>query len=221
MSNPDIHQGLDGWLFLIGGSNNVGKMFADKDWISEADCEIWRQLLLRRKEILAKKNIRYVHFWVPDKLSVYREFVADQSLFLPQAPMDMIRRYGDWEPLADIYLDIRPAMEGAKTSGLLYWKTDTHWTFAGACAAYSALCSMIGASPAPGFESRPQEYVELALDLGSKLTPPVKENWGIARVLSRSRVVHKNELVKLQEIMKPNLSGGPAHWDIHSIRVHG
>jgi alginate O-acetyltransferase complex protein AlgJ len=198
-----VHIGRNGWLFLAAGSNEALRLLTDSEWFVAEDAQNWALKLTERQKRLGALGARYVHLWVPDKIKVYREQLNLDDGLLRVDPSGMVfdcaRRLG----VADILVDPMPELTSRKSDRLLYWKTDTHWTYWGACAAHKVLCKALDTIPPADLWDRPINSVALTLDLGSKLSPPIKEDWGGAQVLRDSKVVYKNELVRLLELLNP------------------
>ena len=75
MKSPKIvHEGRDGWIYLIGGTNGVLDQYTNLDCIGKERIAAWIDLLKNRKQRFSKNNIKYVHFIAPEKLSIYPEF---------------------------------------------------------------------------------------------------------------------------------------------------
>lgn len=203
MFKNGIYVGSDGWLFLADGSNDVRKLYTDPSYLSDIVVQRWQQRLLDRYQRLLNQKITYLHVWVPEKLSVYREHILDDFPLLDHSPSHRIAS----PELGGFVLDLVPTFTEAKRQSQLYWKTDTHWTFAGAFTAYLEICKALYASADLDLSTRPIHYIELNLDLGSKLTPPVKEIWGSAQVLHKSKVVFKNEMVRFLELLNNRFQG--------------
>ena len=201
-----VHVGTDGWLFLATGSNEALRLLTDDEWFVTEDARNWSLKLSRRLETLVTLKARYVHMWIPDKIKVYHEHLGFDPEALRVDPPRMVRDCARRMGIEDVIIDPLPALLDHKEERLLYWKTDTHWTYWGACCAYLTLCSAIGANPLDKVWDRPIHYVELALDLGSKLSPPIRERWGAAQILGSSAVVYKNELLRFIEVLSPNLA---------------
>jgi len=194
--------GQEGWLYLYGGSNLVGEVFARPSAMLEDHGARWLSVLTSRKALINALGAEYFHFWAPDKLAVYPEFVPLEYVLPPQTPAQFLTdSYSDDD--RRIVIDLLPAFFSGKAKNLLYWKTDTHWTYEGACVAYEAICKRLGARPLQGLWGRPRAHVEIGLDLGAKLTPPRKETCHFAHVLMNSKIVEKNELVKFLELLVP------------------
>ncbi|UFW43393.1 alginate O-acetyltransferase AlgX-related protein [Bradyrhizobium sp. WSM471] len=193
--------GSDGWLFLADGSNDVRKLYTELSFLSQDTIHGWRQRLIARQERLLERQVKYLHVWVPEKLSIYRDHIGPDFPLLQHSPADRI-----WcNELSGFVLNLIPAFAEEKQRQQLYWKTDTHWTFAGAYRAYLEICKALGASPDLMLRTRPIHHIELTLDLGSKLNPPVKELWGSAQLLNKSRIVFKNEMVRFLELLNGRL----------------
>jgi alginate O-acetyltransferase complex protein AlgJ len=198
-----VHIGKDGWLFLAAGSNEALRLLTDSEWFVADDAQNWALKLAQRRTRLEALGARYVHLWVPDKIRIYREHLNLDNGLLKVDPSAMVfdcaRRFG----AADVLVDLMPDLISLKDERLLYWKTDTHWTYWGACTAHQVLCRALDAVPPAALWDRPINSIPLALDLGSKVSPEIKEDWGGAQILRDSKVVYKNELVKLLELLNP------------------
>ncbi|CAN5394046.1 hypothetical protein BH10PSE3_BH10PSE3_10980 [soil metagenome] len=102
--------------------------------------------------------------------------------------------------LQSSFIDVTDALIRAKAEGkLLYWKTDTHWTFAGAHAAYLQLCERLGARPNVEILARGFNYGDLVLDLGAKVNPQVSERYETHHVLHDAHRSDANPLVLYKE----------------------
>nr|WP_294525626.1 hypothetical protein [uncultured Rhodopila sp.] len=199
-----IHVGKDGWLFLAAGSNEALRLLTDPDWFVAEDARQWAVKLGNRQARLQALGASYRHIWIPDKIKVYRDKLDFDPGLLKVDPPAMVSDLARDTDLACVIVDPLPALMNFKNDRLVYWKTDTHWTYWGACAAHKALCHAIGATPPADLGNRPIHFVNLALDLGSKLSPPAKEDWGGAQVLRDSKIVFKNEMVRLLDLLNPS-----------------
>lgn len=200
LQTSDVCVGTDGWVFLIGGSNNALDFYSTNTTPFTGDiCDAWRDLLLRRADRLASIGSRYFHLIAPEKLSVYPEyFPGDLDLAVRPASRILAK---DCDPrLRSILID--PVNYFAKVKARnhkLYWKTDTHWTYVGCFAAYQLLMAVAGLPGNGDLLARPFHEGEIVLDLGGKLDPPVKELARFYRPLVHSRRISANPLVQFQE----------------------
>jgi hypothetical protein len=201
-----VHVGKDGWLFLVAGSNEALRLLTDQKLFVSKDAENWALKLGERRTKLGALGSRYVHMWIPDKIKVYRDQLNFDTSVLSVDPPSMVYDAAMQTDVAGVLIDILPELLRRKTEHLLYWKTDTHWTYWGACIAYLALCEAVAAVPFEGLWDRPLHYTPLTLDLGSKLTPKIQEHWGGAQVLKDSKIIYKNELTQFLELLKPDLA---------------
>src|ERR1700733_8955024 len=162
-----IHIGNDGWLFLSGGSNEALRLLPDESLFVVQDAENWALKLLQRRESLNRLGAQYYHMWVPDKINVYRQHIKFDTKILKVDPPRMVRDSANQTGSGGVIIDLLPALIDRKDKQLLYWKTDTHWTYLGACTAYLALCEAAKAMPLENLWRHSIQYTTLSLDLGS------------------------------------------------------
>ena len=163
-----VHVGRDGWLFWLGESGQVPRLYSGgpRAWLR---VRRWRRLLAERERRCAKLGARFVQVFAPDKLSVLSHFTKTP---LVDPRRGFARRMAKRPPVVDLIEPLRAA--GAEKPA--YLRTDTHWTAHGYLAAYRALCVALNACPAQHvLSARAQAEVEVALDLGGKLKPPQTE----------------------------------------------
>ena len=125
--------GKNGWLFyaIDGGIED----YARTEPATDAQLEVWRQMIERTDRWLAARGIRYLFVIAPDKPMIYPEFTADSLVPLrSDSRMDQLIEYMKRRSSVDI-LDLRPALLAAKGPELLYHRYDTHWNDRGALVA--------------------------------------------------------------------------------------
>jgi len=201
-----VHVGKDGWLFLTGGSNDVLRLFTDQTVFTAAHAKGWAERLFQRQQRLGKMGVEYFHMWAPDKLALYRHKVNFDPDILVVDPTKMVLDETVAMNAGTLFIDPLPELQAQRGQHLLYWKTDSHWTYRGACAAYQAICQRLEVAQVADLTERPIISSELILDLGGKLVPPRKESWGGAQVLRDAKVVYRNEMVKLLGILQAGLA---------------
>lgn len=192
--SADVHIGKDGWLFLIGGSNNVLAYFVTPDRFSQEHMSRWLRLLENRHQRAAALGARYIHLIAPEKLTVYPEHYDGALPFYDHAPSQSLTRAARRAKLDHLLLDPTPYLKTLKQYPL-YFKTDTHWTFHGAFAAYQLLCSRLGFRQNARIPQGKRSSAQIILDLGGKLNPPVRENWTRVEFITHARRVHANAQV--------------------------
>lgn len=193
-----VHEGTDGWLFLVGGTNHPLSYFGtEENEFTDSVRDAWVTLLKCRNERCAELGARYIHLLAPEKLSVYPEF-ARLNLRTDLRPGARLRTISAISPF---FLDPTAFFElvKEKTKAQLYWKTDTHWTYQGAYAASQILMSRLNLRSDPELISRPFSEGMVSFDLGSKMAPPVSERARFYRPVKNSVRIYANELVRYQE----------------------
>jgi hypothetical protein len=209
--SADVIVGQDGWLFLAGGSNDILRFYTNPDHFDEATQVRWAAVLAERSERCRSMGIEYLHMTAPDKLSVYGDKAGVNISASPLSTMSAyLRRTAGTQAS---WLDIGPAMREARKTADLYWKTDTHWNFNGAFAAYRELCQQLGAPVSEDLRFRESEVYEIPLDLGGKLVPAVTETFEVKRLLQNAQRSRANDLVRIKELRKKENEAG---WHVGS-----
>ncbi len=134
-SSPDVSIGKQGWLFYT--AENSMDNYRGTLPFAPGELGNWVQLFQRREDWLARRGIAMCVAIVPDKQTIYPEFLPSWvgkargptrlDAFLPAI------RHASNVPA----LDLRAVLLDAKTRHLeVYHRTDTHWNAPGIYAAY-------------------------------------------------------------------------------------
>jgi len=141
-SSPIVTVGKDEWLFYNGDRAMLAYLGLTP--ISPVFLESYRWTLMDRRDWLAEKEIRYIFLPVPNKESIYPEFLprrvrknAGVSLY------DQIISYLKNHPGFSEYLDLKNIFLGKKKSSRLYLKTDSHWNVNGAFLTYKHIVNKL------------------------------------------------------------------------------
>jgi len=133
--------GKDGWLFL--GHRNAIDQYRGVAPFTPRQLRRWKRILVERRDWLAQRGIEYLVVLVPNKHSMYPEFMPDN---LPrvsdESQLSELARFLDQHSDVPV-LDLRPALERARREHRIYHKTDTHWNDIGAYAAYQAILARL------------------------------------------------------------------------------
>ncbi len=195
----EVMPGRDGWLFLHGGTNEVNRYYTESSFFSEEKIEEWNELLHNRKSKLQDLDIKYIHLFAPDKISVYPEYLDTQFKMTSSSPINKLFSLYNAK-LEPFVVNPLPYYNNIKKEGkLLYWKTDTHWTYYGALAAFQLILSKLNMKLPYYFSSKKLSGKELLLDLGSKLTSEPKELYETHVFTNNAKRVYANDLVKYKE----------------------
>jgi len=134
--------GKQGWLYFLGeDSKAFDRWYRGIGAFTDAQIAALRDELLRRREYLERLGIQYVVVVVPEKYSVYAEFLPDWAKPVTAATA-LDRIAGEMAHHPELhFIDLRGALRAAKKNARVYYKTDSHWNFAGASAGYQVLMS--------------------------------------------------------------------------------
>jgi len=208
----DVHVGKNGWLFLTGGSNSVFRYFTEREHF-EPNIAVWKRLFDERLARAGQLGALYRHLVVPDKFGIHAEQSGIEGIDASLAPALALRAAlgatGQRAQYLPMLVDLRSSLLQAKAQGIdTYFKTDAHWTFQGCYAAYLTLCGSLGATPDLSIPDAPRLKGDLFLDLGSKLDPPVQEEYVTSLFLRKAQRVRVNDLVAFKEANDLHNAGG-------------
>lgn len=168
-----IHDGLDGWLFLTGGSNYVTTLYdRHAGNLPDKTLSAWRLRIEKRQAKCSALGIDYAHVIIPDKLTIYGHKQARVLVDPNLAPSLRLRDMLAGGPAADVWVDLVAPMRVKRDVVDLYWKTDTHWTPEGCILAYQRICEHLGVQPCENPYAAPHKAYPAQMDLGLKLDPP-------------------------------------------------
>ncbi|MFK5600332.1 hypothetical protein ACFZ8E_25550 [Methylobacterium sp. HMF5984] len=161
-----VHIGRDGWLFLVGGSNNVLDQYRE-DAFPPQHFQAWRRLLEDRVRRARGVGARYFHVAVPEKLSILADH-SDVPVDPDRAPSLALRRWLRnslaWGSLIDLSTSYRSDPDRES----LYLKTDSHWSLLGCHRAYLSICARMGVRPQVRLVPADPALASLSGDLGTK-----------------------------------------------------
>ncbi len=124
-----VRIGHDGWLFLVGGSNDVLDQYRP-DAFPPDHFQAWRGLLEERVRRAGAIGARYFHMPVPEKLTI----LADRSDIPVEpnlAPALILHRSLRDSPARDAVVDLVAAYRTDPDRHNLYLRTDSHWSLFG------------------------------------------------------------------------------------------
>lgn len=122
--SPSVMLGKDGWLYYTG--NHALEDYRGLWPLSPEDIDAWCREIAQRRVWLADRS--YVFLIAPEKTEIYPEYlpgtVGRRSTVSVADQIDAALRVQDGFALTSP----RQALIRAKPLGLVYYKTDTHWT---------------------------------------------------------------------------------------------
>lgn len=228
----EIHVGKDGFLFLLQGSNNVSSQY-----VKSPDAQFflihWRVIISQRERRLRALGIPYRHVLMPEKITIYDNLLEDFALNWQMSPGYRLYHkdeYYNWFPLrrlrVDQYLrrrarwratliDLIGPMRNRRDEQDLFYRTDSHLSFAGRILAYREICRAIGAVPVRDFWERPTTYhAGWAGDLGTAFSPPRYEGTTLHHIQRDAVRVYASPIV---EHCERNGLEGTLHTGAHVI----
>jgi alginate O-acetyltransferase complex protein AlgJ len=173
IASDDAMFGRDGWLYC--SSQDMIEIVQGINRFTPDNLKAWQKLLESRRDWCVQHGSAYIFVIPPDKQSIYPEYLPDWLLPVKKpTKLDQFMAYMKTNSTVPI-LDLRPALLDAKTNGILYLLTDSHWNRLGAFVGYQSLINALsnqlpGLKPLPldAFERKfvPEQGQELAKFLG-------------------------------------------------------
>jgi alginate O-acetyltransferase complex protein AlgJ len=139
--SPKAIEGEKGWLFFTG--DNVTKNFRGEIPLNELEIQTFINSCQHKKDWLAQKNIPYLLVMVPNKQSIYPEYLPESLQVMKGQTRyeQMIEHFKG--KLPDYYLDLYKPLFKAKQQYQIYSKSDTHWNSLGAKHGYEIILERI------------------------------------------------------------------------------
>jgi len=142
---PTVLIGKNGWLFFDNPVTQPGTVdyYRALTPFSVKELEQWKNLLEQRHQWLAARGIHYLFVIVPNKNTIYPEFMPDHIHRVnKKSRMDQLVEYLENHSTVP-FLDLRKALKDAKTNYPVYSKTDSHWNEYGAYIAHREIIAYI------------------------------------------------------------------------------
>lgn len=132
--------GRDGWLYLCNDRQGSLQQYNGRLRLTPAQLLEWQRLLEQRKQELQTLGIPYLFAIVPEKPSIYPEYLPDGIDPCPYgSPIDQLLAHLAQHSPYTAYLDLRSVLKAGKEQGPVYTRNDTHWNFRGAFLAAQAI----------------------------------------------------------------------------------
>ena len=92
-----------------------------------------------REHRLKQMDIKYVHLFVPDKITVYPEYLPIGFKYI-ENNNPIKKLFSDHnKDIQHFCIDPTNFLHTIKEEQEIYWKTDTHWNFHGAFSAFQLI----------------------------------------------------------------------------------
>ncbi len=153
--------GRDGWLFL--GESIVANDDGNDPFAKHGGLVYWKSSLEARRDWLARQDIPYLIVIVPDKLSMYPEYLPGHARPASgPSRLDRVLAFLERESQLEL-LDLRAPLFAAKRGERIYFRTDTHWNELGAYVGYAEIVGRL-ARWFSGLRAWPRSAFDAQLD---------------------------------------------------------
>ncbi|MCJ2085116.1 hypothetical protein MKK88_03795 [Methylobacterium sp. E-005] len=231
-TSDEVHIGKGDWLFLLQGTNNVSSQYV-RSPAAQFFLIHWRLIISARERRLRDLGIPYKHVLMPEKITIYDHLLDGLAIDWRLSPAfrliyedeyyklfpfrrlnipKYISRNRRWR---STLIDLITPMRRQRDLQNLFYRTDSHLSFAGRMLAYREICRAVGAEPVRDFEERPALYHPgWAGDLGMGFVPPRYEGTMLHDLQRDAVRVYANPIVAHRE---RRASEGTLHTGAHVI----
>ncbi len=193
--------GSDGFVFLIGGTNEILSQHRPGYRFEPGWREQWQQVIASRRAQAAELGVTYRMVLVPDKVTVLGERMAEPPPAGVRTPAD--------ELAALDRAMVFPVGRLQDAEGGAYLRTDTHLTLAGNRALAAGVGDALGIDLARDVGLDGRTNVACG-DLGARFSPPVVElatvkgDWGRATVVENSapEILARGRHVGIRQVLR-------------------
>lgn len=194
--------GREGWYFYTGDQSVP--IWRGLLPLSERELERWRASLESRRDWLREQGIHYVFCIVPNKETVYPEFMPAALTQLGPTRLDQLQAYLARHSDLDL-VDLRPAFAAARAEDTpgehLYLEEGTHWNARGTMVAYRTLLEHLARIDSRLRPLPPEDWTKVPFDTSGDtwarkmyiedLSPQRESGWMRPLGTARSRVLNE------------------------------
>ena len=135
-----VVKGRDGWFFYADDEGMTD--YSNEEPLTPEAVANWRAAVVDARNWLQARGIAYVFVIPPDKHVIYPEDVPP-SIRKVGTTSRMDQLFAALDAAGVAMVDVRPALEAAKTRERVFQQTDTHWNDRGAFVAYQQIIDAV------------------------------------------------------------------------------
>jgi len=137
--------GKNNWLFYTGDmGGDIIEDFRGLSPFSPLQLEALNDLMKKKKEWLSNQGIEYLFVIVPNKHTIYPEFIPERlNQVSTKRRFTQLVSFVKKHSTDESFLDLQLLLTKNKKQDLVYYKTDSHWNGFGAFLAYRAIIEKI------------------------------------------------------------------------------
>jgi hypothetical protein len=137
--SPSVIRGRDGWLYY--GESDALEDYVSRSPLTPHEVAAWKETVVRSRDWLRGRGAAYVFTIAPDKHVIYPEHMP--ASLHPVAPVRRMDQVLEAVARSGVAVDVRPALEAAKSQERIYHRTDSHWNARGALVAYQEILAAV------------------------------------------------------------------------------
>jgi alginate O-acetyltransferase complex protein AlgJ len=137
----NIEKGLQDWFYY--NEPGIVRTFSGERQYTEQEKSNLKQILQKRIEFLNSKNIQYVQIVVPNKLTMYPEFLP--KTITKQNDDTALAQYSKIaESISGLkFVNLAKELQKTKLYSQIFYKTDSHWNHTGMILGYNKVVDFL------------------------------------------------------------------------------
>lgn len=198
--------GKDHWLYYA--DDNCLDDFHRTSLLTEEELKAWRDTLVVRRDWFAARGMKFLLVFAPDKYVINPENLPDayhhaNEPYRFEQLANYLQAHSDLE-----IVNLRAALEQAKTKERIWHRTDSHWNDRGALVGYQQIIGRL----TPWFPSV-KPLARDDFDAATETTP----GWDLPAMMQLTDVIHEENLYLIPRTPRRakliNLTNPDARWN--------
>lgn len=181
--SPEVFIGSEGWLYLNKDSNVLSESRGVAK-LTPVEVAQWTEKYIQRKEQLRERGVEMLLVIVPNKHTVYPQFMHEWNFAVRPTITDQIVSQLDEHQTTGI-IDLRSSLREKAKTELIYGRYNTHWNDRGAYFGYREIIKNIPSAKQIPHEQLIFEKKQVTGDLSRLISQP---EW-----TEESQVLNMNE----------------------------
>jgi alginate O-acetyltransferase complex protein AlgJ len=190
--SPEVFIGSEGWLYLNKDSNVLTESRGVAK-LTPAEVAQWTEKYIQRKEQLRERGVEMLLVIVPNKHTIYPQFMPEWNFAVGPTITDQIVSQLDEHQTTGI-IDLRSSLKEKAKTELIYGRYNTHWNDRGAYFGYREIIKNIPSAKQILHEQLIFEKKQVTGDLSRLISQPEWNEESQVLNMKKSNLVIKKDL---------------------------
>ena len=189
--SPAVFFGSEGWLYLNKGSNVLSESRGVAK-LTPVEVAQWTEKYIQRKKELEERGVEMLLVIVPNKHTIYPQFMHEWNFAVGPTITDQIVSQLDVHQTTGI-IDLRSSLKEKAKTELIYGRYNTHWNDRGAYFGYLEIIKNIPSANQIPLEQLTFEKRQVIGDLSRLISQPEWTEESQVLNISKSKLEFKTD----------------------------